>query len=204
MFQEWFQLFEESTISLLSWKYLWMKQKYLKSCHVSQHFESIQTLHLSSIFFLSTKIEIFLFWYLFDFTNTFFFLSVSRNHFGGWNNPTFSSEVFNTWLVHLLHFYLSHSFLWNFLSLQFQLRLHCLLWHYYFAAFSWERSSPSHYAETSFIFMPSFTCFFFSKIWLFLPCQSIQSGIPRYLWLQKGNDYTGIYLFLTLENEYVF
>lgn len=47
---------------------------------------------------------------------------------------------------------------WIFLSLQFQLRLHCRLWHH-FAAFSWEKSSPSHYEANSLIFMPVFTCF---------------------------------------------
>lgn len=39
--------------------------------------------------------------YLILWTSFYFFLSVLRNHFGGWNNHTFSSEEFSSWLVYL-------------------------------------------------------------------------------------------------------
>lgn len=39
--------------------------------------------------------------YLILWTSFSFFLSVLRNHFGGWNNHTFSSEEFSSWLVYL-------------------------------------------------------------------------------------------------------
>lgn len=44
----------------------------------------------------------------------------------------------------------------------------------------------------------------FSQAWLSLPCQSIQLGIARYVWLQKEKDSIDIYLDLIVWNECIF